>query len=260
MVDNRSQQYFGRDSNPPMFAYHSPSAPVSKPMFSYSSATESAAPASGITVSDLQPAAGTEPAATTATNSQQLGTISTANTNTNTVQPFGSTQASQPLEGASAAAEPAPVNQWTGKERAQPVELTTSKPISKPAAKTGGYIWPVSSRDMISTFGKNDGINIKAAQGEPVWAVADGEVVYADDSLKGYGNMVLIKHSGGKTTTYAHLARMSVDKYDRVKQGDILGYVGSTGNVKAPQLYFSMRDGSNAVDPQKYLNRDVAGL
>lgn len=129
-----------------------------------------------------------------------------------------------------------------------------------------GFMWPVGSKKILSGFGPkgggkvNDGINIASAEGEPVWAAADGEVVYSGNQIKGYGNMVLIKHPGGKTTSYAHLNRTAVDKYARVKQGDIIGYVGSTGNVNSPQLHFAIRDGKDPVDPQKYLKRDVAGL
>jgi murein DD-endopeptidase MepM/ murein hydrolase activator NlpD len=107
-------------------------------------------------------------------------------------------------------------------------------------------------------FAVNDGINIASSEGEPVWAAADGEVVYVGNELQGYGNMVLIRHDGNRSTTYAHLNRATVDKYDRVKQGDIIGYVGSTGNVKQPQLHFAVREGKNPVDPRKYLARSLA--
>ncbi len=151
------------------------------------------------------------------------------------------------------------VNAWTGKPRGD--EPQAASGAAAPAPAGGHYIWPVSSKKVVSNFGSkgdgkaNDGIDIAADQGEPVWAVADGEVVYADNSLKGYGNMVLVKHKGGTTSTYAHLSRKAVEKYDRVKQGDILGYVGTTGNVKSPQLYFAVREGTTAVDPQKYIGK-----
>jgi murein DD-endopeptidase MepM/ murein hydrolase activator NlpD len=193
-----------------------------------------------------------------------------------------------------AAAEPEQhVNPWTGRphfsdsdskvEAAKTAPRSQDKPIAqldsiissdspkttKPvvlqhAQTTDGLMWPVNSHKVLSSFGPkgggkvNDGINIASKEGEPVWAAADGEVVYVGNELQGYGNMVLIKHVGGKTTTYAHLNSSSVDKYDRVKQGDIIGYVGSTGNVKAPQLHFAIRDGKEAIDPQKYLSRSVA--
>lgn len=166
------------------------------------------------------------------------------------------------------------INPWTGKERtdfisaapkpAVAIKTTASKPVK--LSNDQNFIWPVTSSKVISNFGPkgggkaNDGINIAASEGEPIWATADGEVVYSGNDLQGYGNMILIKHSGDKTTSYAHLSRATVDKYDHVKQGDIIGYVGATGNVKEPQLHFSVREGKDAVDPQKYLSRSVAGL
>lgn len=140
--------------------------------------------------------------------------------------------------------------------------------ITKPVAKSdsGSFMWPVNSKKILSAYGPkgkgqaNDGINIASAGGEPVWAAADGEVVYVGNELQGYGNMVLIKHTGDKSTTYAHLGRATVDKYDRVKQGDIIGYVGNTGNVKESQLHFAVREGKDPVDPLKFLKRNVASL
>lgn len=147
----------------------------------------------------------------------------------------------------------------TKREKGGEVQLMTQP-------KKSAFIWPVSSKKVISSYGPkgsgkaNDGINIASAKGEPVWAVAGGEIVFVGDELSGYGNMVLIKHADGYTTTYAHLNQATVEKYDRVKQGDIIGYVGSTGNVKNPQLYFAVRDGKQNVDPQEFLSRNVAGL
>lgn len=181
------------------------------------------------------------------------------------------------------------VNPWTNKQRSfeeedisvkkikvsaedssttKPVTLKydTKKDAPSSSANLPEFKWPVSSQKVISSFGSkgagkaNDGINISAAEGEPVWAAADGQVVYVSNKMKDYGNMVLIKHSGKKTTTYAHLSRIAVDKYERVKRGDIIGYVGSTGNVKASQLFFSLRKGKDVVDPQKYMSSDLAGL
>jgi murein DD-endopeptidase MepM/ murein hydrolase activator NlpD len=86
-------------------------------------------------------------------------------------------------------------------------------------------------------------VNIAANEGDPVWAAADGEVVYVSNAIKGYGNMILIKHTGNITTTYAHLSRTSVDKYDRVNKGNVIGYAGTTGDVKNPQLFFSVHKG-----------------
>ena len=178
---------------------------------------------------------------------------------------------------------PSPVNPWTKQphfstaEAAPQSHKTTPRQLSvaqldhiiansapHAAADTAAFIWPVDSKRVISGFGPkgdgktNDGINIAASEGEPVWAVADGEVAYVGNELPGYGNMVLIRHSGGKVSAYAHLNRAAVDKYDHVKQGDIIGYVGSTGNVREPQLHFAIRGDGKAVDPMKYLSQSMA--
>lgn len=163
----------------------------------------------------------------------------------------------------SAAVSGQKVNPWTGRPHFAEVAPTTTKSKSVTASST--FMWPVASRTVASGFGPkgrgqaNDGITIAAVSGEPVWAAADGEVVYVDQ-LAGYGETVLIKHSGNKTTSYARLSRAIVDKYDRVKQGDIIGYVGSVGSVKEAQLHFSVHDGKTPVDPRKYLSTSVAGL
>jgi len=154
----------------------------------------------------------------------------------------------------------------------EPVK-TAAKPVSKAPPQLAKaetpqvrnpYIWPVEGGKVTAKFGPagkgkaNDGITIAAESGEPVYATANGEVVFVGDQVKGYGHMVLIKHKGGITTTYAHLGRASVSRYDRVKQGDIIGYVGTSGPVKRPQLYFSMHEGTKAVDPQRYLSKSYA--
>lgn len=145
------------------------------------------------------------------------------------------------------------------KAEAKEETKTTEKKTPAPKGKSSTALkWPVSGKKIISSFGEkgagkaNDGINIAAKEGDAVWAVADGEVVYVND-MKDYGTMVLLKHAGGKTSSYAHLSRANVDKYTRVKQGDIIGYVGKTGSIKTPQLFFSLYKGKTAIDPQKYL-------
>lgn len=149
-------------------------------------------------------------------------------------------------------------------QRGKEVKLT--RDATPPGKNAGGFMWPVNGKKVVSGFGPkgggkvNDGINIASSEGEPVFASADGEVLYVGNELQGYGNMVIIKHAGNKSTTYAHLNGYSVDKYERVKQGDIIGYVGSTGNVKSPQLHFAIRDGKEPLDPRKFLSSNVAGL
>ena len=170
------------------------------------------------------------------------------------------------------------VNPWTNKPRsALEKKLPPIKKEVKIAVKEEKTIvgkktvsselkWPVEGKKIISSFGTkgagkaNDGINIAAEDGDPVWAAAGGQVVYVSNKMKEFGNMVLIKHKGGRTTSYAHLSNIIVDKYDRVEQGDVIGYVGTTGNVKTPQLFFSLHKGKEAIDPQRYMNKEIAGL
>lgn len=264
LVDMRGQESFGRNATQ-SFAYNTaaPVAPVGAAPISYGSAqssyketapqqmaaaqpTQTVPMSSSIGVSDLEPAAGKAEAK-----------IEEKPAPKNTLQIEAKAGPKAEPKAHTLSAEAAPVNAWTNKPR----DNAAFEEKSSVAAKDAQYIWPVSSHDVTTSFAKNnEGINIAAQNGEPVWAAADGEVIYADSKMQGYGKMVIVKHSGGKTSTYAHLARYGVEKYDRVKQGDILGYVGTTGSVKKPQLYFSMRDGTKAVDPQKYLDRKVAGL
>lgn len=128
-----------------------------------------------------------------------------------------------------------------------------------PARSSGRFHWPVSGR-VISNFGPkknglhNDGINIKAPRGAPVRAAENGVVVYAGDDLKGYGNLVLLKHADGWVTAYAHLDKMLVSKGKEMRAGQTLGTIGSTGQVDSPQLHFEIRKKTSALNPAKYLS------
>lgn len=117
------------------------------------------------------------------------------------------------------------------------------------------FIWPVKG-EVISKFnsGKNDGINIKVPEGSPVKASADGTVMYAGNELKGFGNLILIKHKDGWVTAYAHNSSLLVKKGDSVKQGQKIaksGQVedGKNGDVGEPQLHFEIRKVKQPVDP-----------
>lgn len=120
-------------------------------------------------------------------------------------------------------------------------------------------ITPVKGR-VISRFGDvndgipNDGINIKAAKGTSVVAAADGTVIYVGNKLdEEYGNVVIIQHKDGLITSYAHLDKAKVSKDTKVNAGDIIGTVGSTGDVIEPQLYFEVMKDKKPVNPSKYL-------
>jgi len=120
------------------------------------------------------------------------------------------------------------------------------------------FIWPVNG-SVVSNFGvvgkgrRNDGINIKAALGTNVKAADKGVVAYAGNELKGFGNLVLIKHSDGYITAYAHNDRLYVKKGQKVLRGEKIATVGKTGSVNTPQLHFEVRAGKKAVNPRTYL-------
>ena len=136
-------------------------------------------------------------------------------------------------------------------------------PLGAPAGDAPAFAWPVSGR-VISDFGatanggKNDGINIAAAWGTPIRASAAGTVTYAGSELKDYGNLVLVKHSGGYTTAYAHAERLVVARGDFVARGQVIGYAGQTGDVSTPQLHFEIRSATIPVNPRSYLSSTTA--
>ncbi|MEK9910639.1 MAG: peptidoglycan DD-metalloendopeptidase family protein [Candidatus Puniceispirillum sp.] len=121
------------------------------------------------------------------------------------------------------------------------------------------FSWPVRGR-VLAGFGPtpdglhNDGINISARAGAPVIAAENGVVVYAGSELKGFGNLLLIRHADGWMTAYAHLDKSLVKKGQKVTKGQAIGTVGSTGGVSQPQLHFEIRRGTQAVDPAKFLS------
>lgn len=130
----------------------------------------------------------------------------------------------------------------------------------KVADKNNHFSWPINGA-VISKFGPktgglyNDGINIRAKNGDNVRVTEDGVVAYVGNELRGYGNLIIVKHSGGWISAYAHLEKSKVKRGDKVRKKQIIAYAGSTGNVKSPQLYFGLRKGREAVNPQVYLSR-----
>ncbi len=123
--------------------------------------------------------------------------------------------------------------------------------------------WPVKGK-VISEFGakpnglKNEGINIAVPEGTSIRAAEGGVVAYAGNELKGYGNLILIRHAGGFVTAYAHAKTLNVKRGDTVKRGDIIAISGQTGAVQSPQLHFEVRKGASALDPYKYLSSSTA--
>jgi murein DD-endopeptidase MepM/ murein hydrolase activator NlpD len=130
---------------------------------------------------------------------------------------------------------------------------------AEPAGSLPSFRWPVRGR-VIAGFGpkpnglQNDGINLAVPEGTPVKAAEDGVVAYAGNELKGYGNLVLVRHSNGFVTAYAHASEILVKRGDVVKRGQVIAKSGQTGNVTSPQLHFEIRKGSTPVDPAQYLS------
>ena len=145
----------------------------------------------------------------------------------------------------------------------QPQEQVT---LAEPAPDTNAALalrWPLKGK-VISGFGakpnglKNEGINIAVPEGTNIQAAEGGVVAYAGNELKGYGNLVLVRHAGGYVTAYAHASQLLVKRGDTVKRGDVIAKAGQTGAVQSPQLHFEVRKGATALDPNKFLTSSTA--
>jgi murein DD-endopeptidase MepM/ murein hydrolase activator NlpD len=138
--------------------------------------------------------------------------------------------------------------------------VTAESPGKAPEAVGAlpSFRWPVKGR-IIAGFGprpnggQNDGINLAVPEGTPIKAADDGVVAYAGNELKGYGNLVLIRHPNGFVSAYANASELLVKRGDTIKRGQVIAHAGQTGNVTSPQLHFEIRKGSTPVDPIKYL-------
>jgi murein DD-endopeptidase MepM/ murein hydrolase activator NlpD len=146
-----------------------------------------------------------------------------------------------------------------------PSQIQPSTKTATPAstgvesAADGSFRWPVRGR-VISAFGvkpggeRNDGINIEVPEGTPIKAAEGGQVIYAGNELKGFGNLVLVKHPNGFVSAYAHASEVLVQRGDSILRGQTIAKVGATGNVSRPQLHFEIRNGNRPVDPLPYLS------
>lgn len=144
-------------------------------------------------------------------------------------------------------------------EPVQEPKTTASLPKQEEAAaapERADFRWPARGRVIAGFTGRggNEGINIAVPEGTPVKAAEGGTVAYAGSELKGYGNLVLIRHPNGYVSAYAHNGALNVKRGDTVKRGQVVATAGQTGNVSSPQLHFELRKGSSPVDPTPYLN------
>ena len=137
-------------------------------------------------------------------------------------------------------------------------QLPTPEPMSG-----NSFRWPVKGR-VISEFGTrpdgghNDGIGVAVPQGTSVKAAENGVVAYAGNELKGYGNLILVRHANNWVSAYAHNDEILVKRGDKVHRGQIIAKVGATGSVSQPQVHFELRKGSRPVDPTKFMSDQAA--
>jgi murein DD-endopeptidase MepM/ murein hydrolase activator NlpD len=187
-----------------------------------------------------------------------------------TIPPGGHQVAAAPASTAPKVAEPRTVRaekiKVASATTAQTVHVAKEEPrttetVVKTAEPNGAmpsFRWPVRGR-VIAGFGnkpngtQNDGINLAVPEGTPIKAADDGVVAYAGNELKGYGNLVLIRHSNGFVSAYAHASELLVKRGDTIKRGQVIAHAGQTGNVTSPQLHFEIRKGSTPVDPTQFL-------
>jgi murein DD-endopeptidase MepM/ murein hydrolase activator NlpD len=179
----------------------------------------------------------------------------------------GAAERAQPSRRAKASDEPAPAAA-SAPEPEPPKATQAAAPRPKevpspPPRSSGRFQWPVTGK-ILSGFGPqdgglhNDGINIAAPRGTPIRAAENGVVAYVGNELKGFGNLLLIKHADNWITAYAHTEEILVAHGETVSRGDIVARVGSSGNVADPQLHFEIRKRSKAKDPQRLLGRQEA--
>jgi len=122
------------------------------------------------------------------------------------------------------------------------------------------FRWPLTTIHILvgSPFGArwgkpHEGIDLPAPVGTPVFAAADGRVVYAGSAIRGYGNLIVLKHAGDLLTAYAHNSVLLVSQGQSVRVGDRIALVGQSGHATGPHLHFEVRSGQIPRDPMNYL-------
>ena len=166
--------------------------------------------------------------------------------------------AAKKSEGTSDVAASPEITGEGGKRVASIEQLPSPDPMSG-----NSFRWPVKGR-IISQFGArpdgghNDGIDVAVPQGTSVQAAENGVVAYAGNELKGYGNLVLIRHANNWVSAYAHNEELLVKRGDKVQRGEVIAKAGATGSVNQPLVHFELRKGSRPVDPTKYMSSQAA--
>jgi murein DD-endopeptidase MepM/ murein hydrolase activator NlpD len=134
----------------------------------------------------------------------------------------------------------------------------TSGPGTLPDQYSGKLRWPLEAGIVSSEFGArwgkmHKGMDLAADAGEPVFAVAPGEVIYAGNGLRGYGNVVILRHDRQRTSLYAHNSVLKVKQGDVVAEGTLVALLGNTGHSTGPHVHFEIRDGDTPLNPRSVL-------
>jgi murein DD-endopeptidase MepM/ murein hydrolase activator NlpD len=148
----------------------------------------------------------------------------------------------------------------TPKHAPAPAPLSTV-----PEQYAGSMRWPLDAYIVSSEYGErwgkvHKGMDMAAHVGEPVYAIADGEVIYAGDGLRGYGNCVILRHDRKTSSLYAHNSELKVKQGDQVTKGTLVALLGNTGHSTGPHVHFEIRDGDAAVNPRNVLPKSKLGL
>jgi murein DD-endopeptidase MepM/ murein hydrolase activator NlpD len=106
----------------------------------------------------------------------------------------------------------------------------------------------------------HEGMDFTAKTGTPIYATGDGIIVKADNTASGFGNHIVIKHGYGYETLYAHLSKYKARVGQRVKRGDVIGYVGSTGRSEAPHLHYEVHKDNKVVNPLNFYYGNISAV
>jgi murein DD-endopeptidase MepM/ murein hydrolase activator NlpD len=134
-----------------------------------------------------------------------------------------------------------------------------------PEQYAGSMRWPLDAYIVSSEYGErwgkvHKGMDMAAHVGEPVYAIADGEVIYSGDGLRGYGNVVILRHDRKTSSLYAHNSELKVKQGDQVTKGTLVALLGNTGHSTGPHVHFEIRDGDTAVNPRNVLPKSKLGV
>ncbi len=160
-----------------------------------------------------------------------------------------------PLAGVAPASAPA-----SAVAPVRPAAPTPASAAAPPSTTAGApdigvdLAWPTKNTVVVAPFDdvRNKGIGIAGKEGDPVYASADGKVMYAGSGLRGYGNLVLIKHNNTLLTVYAHNSKLLVKEGQPVKKGQPIAAMGKTDTDRV-KLHFEVRRNGKTVNPLNYL-------